>query len=505
MLNHKFTKLKIFTVSLLLNTNFYGAVSEEGAPGSTGDLIDETKYRDAISIWRSPKSSKAQKEYVINLFNEIGIFPSDMYDKSAVDRAESEEWKDLARNVVKVRTNFGFGTGTVVSFPGFERQVVLTCAHCILPKGREGLGNLSGFNSGLSVECGGQQMLMFSCSCPEGRPYGECRLRKKDPSFSVSVSVPRGSSGEEVRIAVERIYLLNECNTSQDFCILILKKPMRDDEGVIPGIPFEKLIPIENLEVKSYEFPMLSIEDIETPDTEQPMIVKRIVTSEQPMIIGCGRMGIDDDKKFKKFEDKVSPRLIQEITGRGLKKAVFLRGLELDKSENEEHITRFDGAFCYFDSMEWLMEKCGPEFMEKMEGDIRRYIELGNVEYAKQGIEKMKRLLQQIQATIKGFHALRPFYSYSQVGKGFSGSLVFEKLENGNLNVYGLYSGGVFRNKEKCFIKNAVQHHMVMQSLQESTCCDQPAPRRFQPWQGCFSAIRQAIHKIYRTIFHRGR
>jgi hypothetical protein len=562
MLNHKFTKLKIFTVSLLLNTNFYGAVSEASAPDSiaetsapdsTGGLIDETKYRDAISIWRSPESSKAQKECAMNLLNEIGVSPSDMYDKSAVDRAESEEWKDLARNVVKVRTNSSFGTGTVVSFPGFEGRVVLTCAHCVFPEGRKGLGNLSGFNSGLSVEWRGQQMLMFSCFCLEGRPYGMFNLRENDPDSYVFVSVSGGSDREldffdpERRAnAVERVCLLNEDNMSQDFCVLILKEPMRDDEGVIPGIPFEKLIPMESLEVESHEFPSprMFLEHIVTPDTEQPtpdteQPIKRIVTPEQPMIIGYGHMGVDDDEKFRKFEDKVSSSLIQEIMGRGLKKAVCLRGLELAKSGGEEHIMAFSGESRYYHNMEWLI-KNGPEFMEEIEGYIQANIEQGNlcvqanmrecaklrVKYAQQEIERMQGLLQYGQATIKGFHALRPFYSYSQVGDGFSGSLVVTKLENGNLNVYGLFSGGVFRHEEKCFIENAVQHHMATQSLQESTycyqptecrdqpaeccdqpteccdqpaeccdqpaeCCDQPAPRRFQPrykhrqpWQG---------------------
>jgi hypothetical protein len=487
MLNNKFTKLKIFTVSLLLNTNFYGAVSEEGAPGSTGGLIDETKYRDAISIWRSPESSKAQKECAMNQLNEIGISPNDMYNKSAVDCAESEEWKDLARNVVKVRTNSGFGTGTVVSFPGFEGRAVVTCAHCILPEDRDGLGNLSGFNSGLSVECGGQQMLMFSCSCPEGRPYGMFNLRENDPDSYVFVSVSGGLDGEELQVAVERVYLLDEDNMSQDFCVLILKEPMRDDKGIIPGIPFEKLRPI-NFKIETYE--LLS-----------KLRRKRIVTPEQPMIIGYGLMGVDDDEKFRKFEDKVSSSLIQEMTGRGLKKAVFLRGLGLGKSGGEsggeEHIMACDGASYYYHGMERLMEKFGPKFMEEIECDMRANIEQGNlyvqanmrecakleVEYAKQKIEIMQELLQYEQATIKGFHALRPFDSHSQVGDGFSGGLVLGMPENGNLGVYGLFSGGVFRHEEKCFIENAVQHHMAMQSLQEPTYCYQPAPRRFQPKQ----------------------
>jgi hypothetical protein len=168
MLNNKFTKLKIFTVSLLLNTNFYGAVSEEGVPDSTGDLIDETKYRDAISIWRSPESSKAEKECAMNLLNEIGIFPNDMYDKSAVDRTESEELKDFARSAVKVRTNFGFGTGTVVSLgiPEFEGRVVLTCAHCASTEGRNGLDNLPELDFGFPVEWRIKGKSCFNlCSC----------------------------------------------------------------------------------------------------------------------------------------------------------------------------------------------------------------------------------------------------------------------------------------------------------------------------------------------------
>ncbi|MDR0740108.1 MAG: hypothetical protein LBF34_00125 [Puniceicoccales bacterium] len=112
--------------------------------------------------------------------------------------------------------------------------------------------------------------------------------------------------------------------------------------------------------------------------------------------------------------------------------------------------------------------------MPLKEEDLRRLEERVNRtfehfrERAKEYLEEAeseKNLLMEMidegRGHLERFRATKSLYADPLAGKGFSGSLVVRKSDDGNYDAIGIYGGPLFTVEIKNFIENAIQYHQL--------------------------------------------
>jgi hypothetical protein len=295
----------------------------------------------------------------------------------------------------------------------------------------------------------------------------ECKRPEMAPALALGFFNPERKSNP-----VEGIYLLDEGNQCQDVCVVILRDPVRlnGNGKIVPGIPLSELWVVENLEVNSWESLL-------------GMVTNHIVASgekgKQPFAIGYGCSGVIDHEKFKEFANGVSPSLEMELTGSGVKRVVHLRGLDLAVNPYERHIMACNCAHRYM-----LDVGNSIKMMELNDGEVSllvrsasyhvglaRGVGLSKVDksklesareciaQARENMEKTRKCVDQGRVKLEGFRVSKSLDSRAQIGEGFSGSLIFINRNEGGFHFYGIYSGALFTNEVKDFIKNAAQYH----------------------------------------------
>ncbi|MDR2806761.1 MAG: hypothetical protein LBB11_01220 [Puniceicoccales bacterium] len=463
--------LKVLGLNLLWVMGCLTATATESL-----ELLDEEGLQaeaQAIAThfqtWESVKASSEKKEEAKSFLRSKGIIVEDRYKQSDIDRAWSRSLRAVTRNVV--RTNrmeykfnddaeatlhshgTGTGTGTLidVGIPELRGRVVATCAHCVLPHFSRDDGASSTAaaidNKISSIKYNGTHYFYFGPG--------------NWSSLSITAECKKGQTAD---IPITNIYFLTYDQDGKkyyDICIVILERPVKDNNEIVSGIDLKQL----NV-----------ITDSINMGQEDPFhICWKNSNNFHPLVIGYGDTGIYKEQKSFSYLDQETGDF---ITGFGIKKAIVLRGIDLNFTDYRQNMKACRCA-------QYLKAEAEVENI-KLQYTLKRYMERGfsierrleNVEtktqseFVKKELESMlkdtSKAVEEAKNSLNRGRTMAPFFAGSQAGSGFSGSLVFrvkkdvednEDNENKNYDVVGIFSGPLFTEEIKSFIKNVADDY----------------------------------------------
>jgi hypothetical protein len=256
----------------------------------------------------------------------------DIFTEEDVDLAWNELYAPLTKNVVRINMldienglslpYIGTGTLVDVGIPELIGKVIITCQHCSSIFNDPNVENIkitgtvtakhskhSGDeNPGKFIDASKIILLSVTPEC------------ERLPNSSVNpvintIDVLASALIKGKAIAVTDVY----AHDSEDFCVMILEKPVIFNGEIVPGISLEKL-----------NFMNLTIDGNGMHIQTAP--------DETPIVIGYGYTGIKgtlDPSKIGTLEDAVKSGKLQErqnlsiSLGWNIKKAIRLRGIDL--------------------------------------------------------------------------------------------------------------------------------------------------------------------------------
>ncbi|MDR2812320.1 MAG: hypothetical protein LBB05_00800 [Puniceicoccales bacterium] len=437
----------------------------------------------------SAEEKIAAREFLISK----SIMPGNLFRQSHVDFVWSDGLRSLTKYVVRVRSDNCTGTGTLVDMgiPRLKGRVIVTCAHVVFPISWD----LRRCRS-LTQMFDGNRFFEFT----DLQTFGHLGMYR-DENFSEKgffifeedtiarlsvVAEPR--QGQTIdRIYVSDIYIFTDNSEERnyyDICLLILDKPVVFDEEIVSGIPLDQLKPMGGSLVIGNTHPYHICLPEERPEGE--------LGDWLLIVAGYGLAGI---REMPMAYPYLPPDIKRDVFGDGIKKAISLRGvdlngvgfkqnilgcrcvdsmhdkLKLDEMEAEFALHELDyflnAAKNDFKGAENAFSRCS----DSMLGDQ------GQQEWAKFAKEQLvsakERLtfareravsivaeLSEKRSSVK---AMIPFYGRSQVGSGFSGSLIVLKGQNESYDVLGILSGPLFTSDIKDFMWNAAQRQLQIE------------------------------------------
>ncbi|MDR2806766.1 MAG: hypothetical protein LBB11_01245, partial [Puniceicoccales bacterium] len=451
-----------------------------------------------------------EKEKAKLFLRSKGIIVEDLYGQNNIDLAWNDPLIAVTQNVVRINEvkfkfsddaeatlypySTGTGTGTLidVGIPKLRGRVVATCAHCVLSdfsKGDEA--------SSTAVATMGDKILSANSQNSQNlvhfsKVYSQDLARKKANFFdfaqgnwsSLSITTEY-KKGQITDIPITDIYFLTKDQDGKkcyDVCITILERPVKYNDEIVPGINLKQLNVITDT-------------DFINVSQEDPFHIYLDNSNNfPPIVIGYGNTGIYEERKSFSYLDQETKDF---ITGFGIKKAIVLRGLDLNFTDYRQNMKacrcarglmaktevqiKF-GNINAADRCSTIVESCyklAKECYEKMKDTSDE--EMKKIHYdqakkylrgARQVVEKSRKMADQsikrVKDLLKGTKKMIPFFAGSQASNGFSGSLVFrvkkdvednEDNENKNYDVVGIFSGPLFTEEIKSFIKNAADDY----------------------------------------------
>ncbi|MDR2806760.1 MAG: hypothetical protein LBB11_01215 [Puniceicoccales bacterium] len=488
-----------------------------------------------FQTWESAEASSEEKKEAKSFLRLKGIIVEDRYKQSDIDRAWGNSLIAVTRSVVRINkinakvddnskckpTNISAGTGTLINVGILNLcgRVVVTCGHCVLP----GFSSDDGVSSTAVATMGDkilsansqnlQKLIHFS-----RKPLQSGQNRIHPPGFNqnknsnlIRLSITTEcQQGQMTNIPITDIYILAKDQNSKecyDICVIILGKPVECNEEIVPGIDLNRLNVITDSINVSQESPF--------------HICWKNSNNFSPIAIGYGNTGIYNEPKSFSYLDRKTSNF---ITGSGTKKAIVLRGLDLNFTNYKQNMKACRCAQ-YLKRIEaeagniilqGALKKCmdrgfkierlleDVESQYKSASNIKNRIDESkrsiynlqsarsqrfdfvslkrNYNLAKTQLESVKKKLESmLKDTLKAVEeaknslnrgrTMAPFFAGSQAGSGFSGSLVFrvkkdiennednEDNEDKNYDVFGIFSGPLFTEEIKSFIKNAAHHY----------------------------------------------
>jgi hypothetical protein len=504
VLQNKLIKLRILGVGLLLGIGYNETIVTASSDRDALQL-EAKQIINAFGVLNSRSSSERQKREAKEFFHSKGIIPEACYKQEDIDRAWNGELASFAQNVVCVGQNVHnkdsgqfqsyVGTGTLINVdkPGLEGRVLLTCAHAILPNFRFFYDKNNNIEELFSPENGGDQVISIHSQKLRHfkRVDSRCFFRerwfalgKNDVTFSIEVERRRGGWDN---IPITDIYILtdNEEGTNcYDVAVCILRKPVKLEGKIVPGIGLNELNTIQEVEImdENHSFHIR----LEGSSAEALPVDKR------PVVIGYGITGLKpliSKDLFLCFSEMQK----RSLFGFGIKKVITLNGLDLNgqgvfqnmKGCNCAEYSRSSTEFLLSSIERWgkledlliqFYEVCmrmATDCLQKMDAALRegnRMLAGAYRDLAKQWLKTAKEKKDELKLKttekinegsrhLEQFRATKSLYAAPLAGCGFSGSLVVRKSDDGRYDAIGIYSGPLFTNEIKDFIKNAAQHY----------------------------------------------
>ncbi|MDR2812593.1 MAG: hypothetical protein LBB05_02270, partial [Puniceicoccales bacterium] len=423
-----------------------------------------------------------------------GIMPGKLYKQEDIDYAWSDDLRSLTENVVRIH-KCGLRpscmcTGTLIDtgIPGLEGRVVLSCAHGALPE-LETLSLTQAFAGNRFVEFMDPEKIVHLKTFKCGDHSWEGLFHIKDDDFvSLSVEAEPQQGQFTKRIPVSDIYLRHDGTNSRnrfDICVILLGKPAVLAGKIVSGFPLRRMNPIGG----SLELGNAYPHHVNLPKNKKPLID------------GYGTTGVLEEQPSYAY----LPRAIEEgVLGVDIKKAIILNGLDgIIAGLNANPRENIRGCSCAKFMANMAAIECksqtriacshsnysldmaaisfnGAKFRlehakELPEDDPMRSWLIKNasesLKDARRQLENARKTLREQRESIwndfsekqSSAKAMIPFDGSSQVGSGFSGSLIVLKGQNESYDVLGIHSGPRFTPAMKGFVLAAAQRQVQIE------------------------------------------
>lgn len=484
---------------------FKQAITDLEVAGVTPDDVKAIKAGQGtyLDVTKNEDSAKLAKEAIATL-EGLGVHYEWLYTTKNIDLAHSPAFENFTKNVVRVSAfplrekadpknavGHACGTGTLidVGIDSLKGRVVVTAGHCVLLYGSACARKKFFSNQNQNFVWSGAFLKQELKDLCRGLPINNEGISKitDDEKFFEKFSVTPQNVRPDFYVQPEQIVeavkngretLVDAiyCPSCEDWCVLILAQPVKEENGeIISGFPLKGLLPSSLSSEKDVyvigfgttalpdwnsTFSMISAIGKKRDLQREVKSLKDLELSgfntKKAVCLGNGEEIGDFIDECDKFQSKAG-EFLEKCKQIETDRLSLLAGTRLILDENSGEIETSDGASRRIAVLEKLNEKY--DDFDKNYANIEAEV---NVFFCNQ-----KKFRENLNKVI------------TRGGHGFSGSLMIGKNEsdlesgNGEFPCYGMYSGErnpLFTQEMKNFIlKSAEDYQEVSKEKEENS------------------------------------